>query len=121
MTIYFYGDEVKRICDFLKADEKIILKWLEENQKTNKYIKFEAITSLGQDWVQVIYGRNLGSTEGVIFQVSYLGTKFQKPSQSEIKWERAIRRPDCLFPAFRVNNEHCGISICPDCYFQRDH
>lgn len=81
MSIYYFEDEVKRICEFLKADQKVVTEWLKENEKTNKYIKFEAITSLGCDWVQVIYGKNLGSTTEVVCQVSYLGTHFQKESQ----------------------------------------
>lgn len=75
--IYFFEDEVKRICDFLKADQKVVLDWLKDNEKTDKYIKFEAITSLGCGWAQVIYGKNLNSKTEVICQVSYLGTHFK--------------------------------------------
>lgn len=78
--IYHYPGEVKKICEFLGADEQAVTTWLKDNTKTDKYLEFQVISGLGQEVLQLTYGKNLQSKTKVVCQVSGFGTRFQEAS-----------------------------------------
>lgn len=77
MALYWYPGEITRIAEFLRCDVLEIRNLCKKYEKTNKYLIFEVISNLGQDWVQITYGKNLGSKQAVHVHVSYLGVQEQ--------------------------------------------
>ena len=66
------------ITEFLDADHKTVMEWLQKNETSNKYITFVLISNMGQKIFTLSYGKNLSSTIEVMCDVSYLGTHIKE-------------------------------------------